>query len=258
MGAFKMLSRFSPRPNRSYKRLFQLVFACSLFILSSPGIADSHNTTASEMKLLPRYCPDTMAYGQVNSPRYHQWVSVMGESFKHMHHYCWAQLSVMRAMKSSSSGQARRGLLENARSDCEYVVGNSAPNFILLPEIYTRLGDIELMLKNPNGANSAFARARQLRPDYWPAYSHWVEFLIRAGKRDEARQLLKTGLEYSPSAKVLLEQYRQVGGKASEIVPRASNPEPEGTPSESANKVADEKAPAEDAARAEPGAKAEK
>lgn len=258
MGVCKMLSRCSTRPNRSSKRLFRLFLAYSFFIISSPGIADSKNTTASEMKLLPRYCPDTMAYGQANSPRYNQWVSVMGESFKHMHHYCWAQLSVMRAMKSSSSGQARKGLLENARADYEYVVGNSAPSFILLPEVYTRLGDVELMLRNPNGANGAFAKARALRPDYWPAYSHWAEFLIRAGKRDEARQLLKTGLEYSPGAKVLLEQYRQVGGKASEIVPRESKPEPEETPSEPANKAADERAHSEGDKAAEPGVKAER
>jgi tetratricopeptide (TPR) repeat protein len=115
----------------------------------------------------------------------------------------------------------RTGNLESVRGDFQYVVNHSTPDFILLPEIYTRLGEVELLLARPKQANEAFARARQLKPDYWPAYSRWADFLIGSGKRAEAKEMVKSGLEYSPTAKGLLAQYKLLGGKPSEIVPKA-------------------------------------
>lgn len=49
-----------------------------------------------------------------------------------------------------------------------------------------------------------------------------MEFLINTGNQTEAKRLVKEGLEYSPNAKRLREQYRQLGGNPSEIVPKVS------------------------------------
>ncbi len=73
------------------------------------------------------------------------------------------------------------------------------------------------MLRHPNKANEAFSLARDLKPDYWPAYSHWVEFLMNNGKRADAMKVVTAGLEHAPNAKVLLEQYRLLGGKPGDI-----------------------------------------
>jgi hypothetical protein len=213
-----------------------LRLALALSLMGMAGVAAANkpaNITDAEIKVLPRYCPDTMGftkYGDAvtnTSPRAGHWVALMGKGFWAMHHYCWAQTNLMRAKRSGTAPQIRRGTLEGVRGDYQYVLNNTPADFILRPEVLTRLGEVELMLANPNGANSAFANARELKPDYWPAYSHWAEFLIRSGKRAEAKQLLQTGLEYSPTAKVLLEQYRMVGGKPSDIVPKAKDPTPE-------------------------------
>ena len=151
----------------------------------------------------------------------------MGNSFRGMHHYCWAFINMLHARKAGLPAKDRIHLFKSARGEYLFVIRHSTKDFVLLPEIYTRLGEVELLLKQPNNANAAFAQARQLKPDYWPAYSHWAEYLIRSGKKADAKALLQTGLEYSPTAKVLIEQYRMVGGRPSEIVARVPNPDPE-------------------------------
>jgi tetratricopeptide (TPR) repeat protein len=227
------------------------------------GIAAANkpdNITDAEMKLLPRYCPDTMGfkYGDAytnTSPRAGHWVALMGKGFWAMHHYCWAQINLPRAKRSGVSPQAKRGILEGVRSDYQYVLNNTTVDFIMRPEVLSRLGEVELMLANPNAANIAFSSARELKPDYWPAYSHWAEYLIRTGKKAEAKQLLQTGLEHAPNAKVLAEQYRIVGGKPSEIVPKAKAPAQETDTPAPASTTGEKKEAAKDAPETTPAAK---
>lgn len=179
----------------------------------------------TEMALIPSYCKDTQGFGYGDatsnpSPRAGHWVSLMGKTFWHMHHYCAGLIKRNRAMKAGIRMEERRGLLESAINEYQYILNNNKEaDFILLPEIYTRIGEASLLISNPSAAEKAFAHAREIKEDYWPAYSHWAEYLIRAGKRVEAKQLVKSGLEHSPNAKVLIEQYRLLGGKPSEIVP---------------------------------------
>jgi hypothetical protein len=82
------------------------------------------------------------------------------------------------------------------------------------------MGEAELRINNPIKANVAFARARALKPDYWPAYTGWIDFLIKVGKTTDAKTLAQRGLEYSPKATLLVEQYQRLGGKLSDIVPK--------------------------------------
>jgi len=202
------------------KLMLHVAFALALAGVSGLASASPENVTDAEMKLLPRYCPDTMGfkYGDAyynTSPRAGYWVSLMGKSFWAMHHYCWGQITMLRAQKVGVPASTRRAMWESARGDYGYVVNNSPPDFIMLPEIYTRIGEVELLLVHPDKANEAFAQARQLKPDYWPAYSHWAEYLMKIGRRPEAMKIVTSGLEHSPDAKVLLEQYRLLGGKPS-------------------------------------------
>lgn len=216
--------------NLSNKRLFQLALVAAISSLPLTAIADPQDITEAEWKLIPQYCPHTLAYSPTSSPGYKKWEARMGEvGFKAMHHYCWAQISMLRARKSGTPAPTRKWLMESARADYIYVIRNSPAGFVMRPEVYTRIGEIELLLNRPKEANEAFALGRQQKPDYWPAYSHWAEFLIRAGKRTEAKQLLQTGLEYSPTAKVLIEQYQMVGGNPSTIVPKPVKTEVEST-----------------------------
>lgn len=211
--------------------LHRLTLAVVLTVISGVVFAAKpSNITEDEMQLIPSYCPDTMGfnYGSATyntSPRAGYWVSLMGKSFWAMHHYCWGLINLNRSQKVGLSSETRKANWEHIYNEYMYVVENSPPDFIMLPEIYTRIGDVQLMLKRPEKANEAFAHARKLKPDYWPAYSHWVEYLMHKNKRDDAFKLVVSGLEQSPDAKVLIEQYRLLGGKLSNL-PKASPKKP--------------------------------
>lgn len=189
-------------------------------------VATVFDITKEEMALTAPFCADTEAFGGKHqctggrTPKSYYWQNVLGNGFCHLHHYCWAEITVVRAERHDISARVREHLYGVAIDDYKYVVRNSPADFVLLPEIYTRIGALELRINHPDKANEAFARARELKPDYWPAYSRWVEFLIKAGRPTDARALAKRGLENSPSAKVLIEQYQRLGGNLNDIEAR--------------------------------------
>jgi tetratricopeptide (TPR) repeat protein len=119
---------------------------------------------------------------------------------------------------------------ESALGDFGYVVNNAPKDFILLPEVYTWIGRTEILLDNPRQAEVAFAKARELKADYWPAYSHWAEYLLAKGRRPDALKLVTAGLQQSPDARVLLELYKVLGGKASELPKPLPKKQPEAEP----------------------------
>lgn len=197
------------------------VLAASFVLLFAPAAsAAPSEITQAEIELLPKYCVDTQGhtfkYGR-NSPRAPHWVSLMGPSFWHMHHYCWALVNIGRARRASTPEMARTSAIEEARGDIMYVINNAEANFILLPEIFSRLGEVELMRGQSGRAEAAFLRARELKPDYWPAYFHWAEFLRKSGKRAEALKLVTSGLEQAPEALPLQKLYLVLGGVASQM-----------------------------------------
>lgn len=227
----------------------RLVLGLMLMAMAGRTTAVPGNITEAEIKLLPSYCPDTQVFADGDArttPRGKYWISRMGPTFGAMHHYCWGLINMSRSRRAGVPENERRQQWETARGDFLYVVKHSTPDFILLPEIYTRIGEVELLLKNPDRAKEAFAKARALKPDYWPAYSHWAEFLMKIGRRPEALKIVGAGLVYSPDAKVLLEQFRLLGGKASDIPKPAEKPQEitespaDSTPSMPINPVAPE------------------
>lgn len=223
----RMANHTTPRRCLSGPALPRLAIALMLLNMMPLAMAGKpDNVTPEEMALIPAYCPYTQSWEYLNRPEGLRWAARVGPGFGALHHYCWGQINLLRAMRSSTQEHERRHLLNLVRGDYGYVVRNSPRDFILLPEIHTRIGEVEIHLALFKDANQSFARARALKPDYWPAYSHWADFLIRSGKLDDARKLVKTGLEYSPGAKVLRDQYRRLGGNPSEILPIASTPVP--------------------------------
>lgn len=220
-------------------------------LLSTIALAGPpESITSEEMALIPRYCAYAQTFGQgyQRSPEGRQWASRFGgNTFHHIHHYCWGQINLQRALRASTSGQERRHLLGRVIADYEYVIRQAPQDFVLLPEILTRKGEAELLRSLPNDANKSFARARALKPDYWPAYSAWAEFLIRAGKKAEAKSIVKSGLEHSPDSRALRDLYRLLGGHLSDMAAKAEPRVSERTTDE--NRVperVDKRAPAKD------------
>jgi tetratricopeptide (TPR) repeat protein len=184
------------------------------------------NVSELELSLLPKYCLDAQFVGKYGdaytntSPNAPQWIAVMGKGFWAVHHYCWALLSLNRVQKPSVPTMERQLMREYAINDMNYVINNTDPNFILLPEIYTKIGEVQLLLRHPSDAGNAFAKARSLKPDYWPAYYQWADFLRSAGRKNEARELVEEGLSYSPGSKTLQTLLVDLGGDPKAIKPR--------------------------------------
>ncbi len=189
------------------------------------------NVTDTEMALLPEYCPDTFGfkYGDAyfnTSPNAPKWVGLMGKGFWAMHHYCWALINLGRAQKPSMPANERQFTRESAIADMYYIIENTNADFIMLPELYTKIGEVQLMLNHPPEARDAFAKARALKPDYWPPYFHWGEYLRRVGQKAQAREVVEEGLSYSPAAKPLRSLLVTLGGNPDTVTPhpRATTP----------------------------------
>lgn len=183
------------------------------------------NISEGELALLPVFCADTMGMPKFRpTPGFEYWKGRLGNGFTAMHHYCWARINQRRLSVSIVDRDARQRTLGGLVNDLNYVINNSPPNFVLLPEVYSARAEVELQRGDPVSAMLSIDAARRLNPSYGPPYRLWGEYLASVGKRSEARDLLKIGLEYNPSDRELRERYLALGGDLSKIQPRAGVP----------------------------------
>jgi tetratricopeptide (TPR) repeat protein len=205
-----------------------VLFVVILALLPIPVYAmQPYNITQAEMALVPAYCKDanTFGYGGTAdnmSPNAPKWVALMGTGFWAIHHYCWALITLMRVQKSSTPPVIKTGARREALGDLGYVIEHSPPDFIMLPEIFTKKGQIELNLDSPRDAEASFAKARALKPDYWPAYFHWAEYLKASGHKAQAKVLVEEGLSYTPDAKALQGLFKALGGDPKSVPSRSA------------------------------------
>jgi tetratricopeptide (TPR) repeat protein len=183
------------------------------------------NITNEELKLAPPYCPDTNTFGyggaQYNqSPNAPKWVAIMGPTFWAMHHYCWAIINLSRIQRPGTSEMVKRSVRLEALGDLNFVLEHGEQTSVVMPEIFTKIGEVQLALGNLREANDAYAQARSLRPDYWPAYYQWADYLQRTGRKNEARQLVEEGLSHAPGNKSLELLLTAIGGNPGTVKPQ--------------------------------------
>lgn len=203
-------------------RLHATISGIILALVSTTSLAnkiDESDITKEEWALLPAYCPHTLPYKGYTPTNRARWEPLMGgwKNFSAMHHYCWALIQYRRAERPSVPSNQRQGLRSMALDDFLYVIKHTDEDFILLPELLTWVGRTQLLLGRQDEADQSFARARSIKSDYWPAYSHWAEYLLRTGRRNDALLVVKTGLQHAPTAKTLHELFRVLGGKPGDI-----------------------------------------
>ncbi len=192
-----------------------LNFACGL-IFPAAVLAAPENITPGEMAVIPAYCPHTQTFAQgtysVGIPTAAQkpWADLLGSGFWHLHHYCWALIDSYRAKTAGLSADQRKHLYTIAVADSYYVIKNSPPDFILLPEIYFRVGQFYVELNEPWHAIDHFQKSRELKPDYWPAYQGLSQVNERLGRRAVAVEALKAGLAQVPEQPDLLSALRKL------------------------------------------------
>jgi len=197
-----------------------------IFIFAGNVNASPRDIQDSEILMLPKYCPYTQSFkygsGVTNpSPEARRWITVMGDSFWHVHHYCWAMIEINRANNVRTKASEKAALRGSAIGNLNYTINNSAKDFVLLPEIYTTLGKVYIQTRSFIEAGKAFGKAREIKPDYWPPYYHWGEYLYSAGNKEEAYRVVMAGLEYSPKTETLRRLFKVLGGNPETIVPHS-------------------------------------
>lgn len=180
----------------------RIVVSTCLAMMAGVSHAQPENITPGEVALTPDFCQDVQAltgWTKTNpSPRTPYWIGLMGETFWAMHHQCWAMIHLQRADRAGVAPHVRKFHINSAISDFYYIIKNSPPDFVMLPEIYYRIGDAHAQLGNVVPAMEHFAKSRALKPDYWPAYLGEARLAAQYGKTAQARSLLETGLRAVP------------------------------------------------------------
>lgn len=181
------------------------------------------DVTPGELALLPEYCPDTQGfnYGDATfntSPRAAHWVRLMGPTFWHHHHYCWGLIKMQRARRPGLRPELRAGGFADAIGDFDYVIRHATPNFVLLPEVYFRMGEAYTEMGNDGLALQAFDGAVKAKPDYWPAYVSASAIYERLGLKDQARARIAAGLSVTPADPTLRQHYTRLGGNLQQLL----------------------------------------
>lgn len=177
-------------------------FAPGLHAQQTQVPPEPNGFTWGELAILPEYCKDTQGtvYPKGSAPRTHEWVALMGEDFWHMHHYCYGMRELLRSGLAGRTPQQRQAHVERAVNEYGYIVRNASPSMILMPEVHLKIGEAQLLLGNIPAAQESFAVARKLKPDYWPAYTKWIEVLIGVKQYDAAIALAREGLTNAPDS----------------------------------------------------------
>lgn len=158
-----------------------------------------------EYQLLPTYCKNQ---GNV-APNYFKpdneagWRDRLGKDIMHIHHYCWGLVSLARTYRAGQTDAARKSLFRGAIADFYFSIERSTPEFALLPEMYTKVGQAYLGLQDDKNAEVAFKKAWETNPEYWPAYLWWALRLRQQGKQHEAATVAEEGLKNAPGSKPL-------------------------------------------------------
>ncbi|MCM8620679.1 MAG: hypothetical protein NFW16_02815 [Candidatus Accumulibacter sp.] len=207
-----------------YKNLCSIFAKClmALALLSGKPAVAGIVMTEAEYVLLPDFCK---SQGNVSNQyfnkyysaeRTNRWQAIMGTNFHHFHHYCWAIVFINRAYKEKGPKGAGGGALKSAIGDINYVVDRATPDFVLLPEVFSKLGEAYLLANDDTSAEKAFRKAWSINPAYWRAYVWWADRLFRQGKLKEALTVAEEGQKNAPGTRaldVLVKDIRAAGRK---------------------------------------------
>ena len=181
------------------------VFACFFFFR---GHASAQALTASEVQRLPEYC--RVRYDKkTSSPEWRRWRSVFGQTFVHMHHYCHGLNDLNLVMKTSDDIR-RRYLIDRAIGQFNYMLDMGAPDWILWPECYLKLGNARMLQGRGGEAAAEYLKAIKIKPDYTPPYIPLSDYYLKIGSPEEAKRVLEEGIKYAPNSNLLRKKLEEL------------------------------------------------
>lgn len=205
-------------------------------LVAGTAHAEPENITWGELALTHPVCYHVQAipitgwtkYAR-ESPQSALWSAMLGgdDMLWSMHHYCWALIHLRRADAVGISPEVRKYLIGVAISDFHYVVRYAMrlpkPEvFLMLPELWHRIGDANALLGQTAAAIDAYEQARRVKPDYWPPYVGQAKLLEKGNMRKNAMRLLEQGLQLMPGEPNIAAAYVRMGGKPASVAPAAS------------------------------------
>jgi tetratricopeptide (TPR) repeat protein len=168
-----------------------------------------------EIYQLPMFCKYTQIYrkhvpGGNNPAEIERWTALMGDTFRHMHHYCWALQTSNRAAFESTTREEKIRWLTDSIGDLDYVIQRAPLDFPMLPDVLSKKGDVLIRLDRAGEGMLEFQRAIKVKPEYWQAYAAMSDFYKETGQIAKAREWLEKGLSAAPNAKALKERSAQL------------------------------------------------
>lgn len=177
-----------------------------------------------EVALLPPYCKYTQVFrervpGGSNVEEGSRWQAILGPTFFAMHHYCWGLMKANRGTLLARSTSAKMAYLSYSIEEFDWVIQRAPEDFLLLPEILTKKGEVLVRLGKGPLAMISFERAAELKPDYWPPYAQMSDFYKSIGDPAKAHELLEQGLAQSPDAAALKRRLAELGKAVAKPAP---------------------------------------
>lgn len=205
-----------------------LALVAGLCLANAAQAGAPPNITPNETSLLPPYCKDTQTWRGSTPEGMVRGKAIYGESFWHFHHYCFAQLWMLRAERYQLGSWDRKSNLTGALDDLDYVIERMPEDHFLLPEILTRKGKVLRMLERRREAIDVLNGVIERSPRYWRAFLELANCYEASNQRPDTIATLRRGLEQNPNAKALstfLADLEKEGNGKLASAPKSSMPE---------------------------------
>lgn len=165
--------------------------------------------TDLELLQLPNYC--TPRVKENDKLAWNKGLARFGETWNHLHHYCYALTFLNRYYASKDQGY-RRHILTQVVDNINYVIDRAPKNDPFLPQLYTDRGATRILQGNGLLGLGDLQKAIEINPEHSMAYRNLVSYHVN-GKRDkEAMEWVVKGLKHVPGDKVLKKRYVELGG----------------------------------------------
>ena len=186
-------------------------FTLFALILTS-SIVHAQQVNKEDLKLLPPYCKGTQLIRNVSGDTtpLGEYIKLYGNDFMHLHHFCWA-LNTENQYYRNPTSSYWKGMLIYAIGDLDYVIKNSGPTFVFLPDIHLAKARIYSLQKQNGQAISSALKAIEIKPDFVRAYIFVSDLYITLGNKANAIKILKSALVHTPESTPIRRRLVQLG-----------------------------------------------
>jgi tetratricopeptide (TPR) repeat protein len=197
----------------SKKNIYAILLYVPLLALTTSSYADVP-TNERELAMLPEYCQGTQGLSKIrNLPKsaIDNYYKTYGETYHHLHHYCWALLTEYNATRIRDKGP-RNNKYNQALGDIQYVLNKNPPaSFPPLGDIYTTRARILFKMDRPGEAVADLMKAITLQPGNQRAYVQLSDYYLQIGQKDKAISTLEKGVENHEAPSMLLKRLDRLG-----------------------------------------------